>query len=112
VNKNSTVQFQMLDCQSNRACDFEIYGRSQDLALGEVAWVERHRVFVNVGFDGKQTLSISVSDHEAMVRTTRTLYPIDDRLFEYIPRQFHQRLTSFQQNLSRAITDQIKISWN
>jgi hypothetical protein len=104
MNKDKTVAFQIVSCkESPNRCEVEVIGKSSALALGNPAWVERHRLFIETGFDEKETLSVLVSDFEPMLRTTPELFPINDELFEYIGRKHDGSLRVFQDKILASI---------
>ena len=108
----SGVKLRILSTQADdKVCEFELFGKSMSLALKNPSWVERHRFFVEVAFDGDHRVSLLVSDHEPMLRTTSELELVREDLFEFIDRSNESSLRVFQdtvaQEIKRAIGLQI-----
>jgi hypothetical protein len=107
-NKTRTVIFQFDGYPKLKTCEIEVLGKSTDLVLGNPRWVERHRFFVEMGFDGKETMSVLVFHYEPMFRTTPDLLPESDWLFEYMGREHDTILRVFQQKMAAAIIQTLK----
>jgi hypothetical protein len=110
ANKTHTVLFQILACQNSKICEFELLGKSEELALRDPRWVERHRFFVQIAFDGKETMSLTVQDYEPMLRTTPELQPTQEELFEDMDNDSALRV--FQEIVSNSISDKFRLHFS
>jgi hypothetical protein len=91
--------------------EIELVGESTELALKAPRWIERHRFFVAMGFDGDMEPHVIISDYEPMFRTTPELLPINDILFEYIGRDNDSLLEAFQERMKGSISRAIEAAF-
>jgi hypothetical protein len=113
TNNAQTVMFQVYNCENNpKTCEFTLLGKSEKLALGDPRWVERHRFFVQITFDGMETMSVLVHDYEPMLRTTPELLPVNEELFEYIDKRNDSALRVFQEIVSTSILDRFRLHFS
>jgi len=109
TNEKRRVRFHVTRKDANnKICEIELFGSSEALALGDANWVERHRFFIELAYDGRETLSLLVSDYEPMFRTTPELEPVGEKILEYIPRSNDANLRVLQQKVQDRILSTIK----
>lgn len=108
TNSENSIHFEIVIKDSSRMLyAVELLGKSSFLALKSPGWVERHRIWVSIGFDAQLEPTVTVLDFEPMLRTTPDLFPVEDELFEYIDRKHDSLLIAFQDTIKQAIKSAI-----
>jgi hypothetical protein len=112
VNEKKTVFYQIVTIDSvAKIYEIELLGQSTELALKTPRWVERHRFYVTLGFDGEMEPRVAVFDFEPMFRTTPELLLVNDSLFEYIKRDNDSLLRAFQERIKDSISTTIQAAF-
>ncbi len=104
INASKTLSYSVTSTHGAAGTyEITIQGDSVELALKHPDWVERHRFFVAIGFDGELRPSFTVVDFEPMLRTTKNLPLEQDILFQYISRDKDTDLAIFADRIKDAI---------
>ena len=113
INERKTVFYRVtLNDAARQLYEIELVGKSIELSLKDPSWVERHRFYVALGFDGQLQPHITVVDFEAMFRTTSELLPIRDDLFGYIGREHDSLLRAFQDRIKGSISTAVQTAFD
>jgi hypothetical protein len=98
------VKVTILSAQAeSKICEFELFGKSANLALKNSAWVERHRIFAQLSLTGSDILSVLLSVHQPMLRTTAELEPLSEELFQPFEPKHEATLRVFQSRISEVV---------
>jgi hypothetical protein len=109
TNIASTVSYVVTTTDSVAGTyEIELLGKSSELALKSVNWVERHRFYVAVGFNANLEPQITLVDFEPMLRTTSELFPLRSDLFEHIALEHDTEIRVLQDSVKSSISASIQ----
>jgi hypothetical protein len=112
VNVKKTVVFEITTINgAQQIFELEIRGESTELALKTPQWVERHRFYVAFGFNALLHPSVTVANFEPMLKTMAGLFPVQERLFEYIKRDRDALLRPFQESIKGSISQALQVAF-
>jgi hypothetical protein len=111
VNSKKTVEYSVSTIDGvSGTYELELTGVSSELALKSPYWVERHRFYVGFGFNADLDPQVVVVDFEPMLRTTPSLLPEQDNLYEYISLEHDSELRVFQEVVKNQISRSLHLS--